>query len=207
MTPPFRLAVVGPSGCGKTRLIETLMGLRPAPADQHELGGLPLEAADRAAVLARFAYASQDVRLLAGSVADNLRLADPKASDDDLWAVLGDASLAERIRATPNGLETVLGENGDRLSGGERRRLGLARAYLRDAPWLVLDEPTEGLDTVTEARVLAGLARRLASRRQGLILVSHRFAPIALCDEVLDLTVATSLGDVSLEERRVRTAA
>lgn len=207
MTPPFRLAVVGPSGCGKTRLIETLMGLRPAPADQYGLGGIPLETADRGAVLARFAYASQDVRLLAGSVADNLRLADPGASDDDLWAVLGDASLADRVRAMPNGLDTILGENGNRLSGGERRRLALARAYLRDAPWLVLDEPTEGLDGETEARVLDGLARRLSSRRQGLILVSHRVAPTALCDQVLDLTIATSPGDVPLEERRVRTAA
>ena len=115
-------------------------------------------------------------------MADNLRLADPEASDDDLWADLGDASLADRIRALPNGLDRVLGDNADRLSGGELRRLGLVPAYLRDAPWLVLDEPTEGLDAETEAQGMDGLARRLASRRQGLILVNHRFAPTALCN-------------------------
>ncbi|MDB5420384.1 MAG: transporter ATP-binding protein, partial [Brevundimonas sp.] len=185
MTPPFRLGVIGPSGSGKTQLIETLMSLRPPRAAAYRLGGLPVQSGDPDAVRTRFAYASQDIRLLAGSVADNLRLADPRASDEDLWSALGDACLADRIAALPAGLDTVLAENGDRLSGGERRRLGLARAYLRDAPWLVLDEPTEGLDAGTEAQVLAGLARRLESRRQGLILVSHRSAPTTLCDQVI----------------------
>jgi ATP-binding cassette subfamily C protein CydC len=79
----------------------------------------------------------------------------------------------------------ALSDNGSGLSGGERRRLGLARAYLRPAPWLVLDEPTEGLDAACEARVIAGLRRRLTVSGQGLILISHRPAPRDLCDEVL----------------------
>lgn len=207
IAPPFRLGVVGPSGSGKTRLIETLMGLRPSSGDQVRLGGLPLEDAALDAVRARFAYASQDVRLLAGSIADNLRLADPGASNDDLWAVLNDACLAERVAALPAGLDTVLGENGDRLSGGERRRLGLARAYLRDAPWLVLDEPTEGLDAATETRVLDGLARHLSTRRQGLILVSHRAAPTALCDRVIDVSITIAPGGIPLGDRGLRAAA
>ena len=207
ITPPFRLGIVGPSGCGKTRMIETLMGLRRAGTDAFFLGGLPLEAADPHEVRARFAYASQDVRLLAGSVADNLRLADLQASDDDLWIALKDACLDDRVRALPGGLDTVLGENADRLSGGERRRLGLARAYLRDAPWLVLDEPTEGLDGETEARVLDRLMRRIASRCQGLILVSHRPAPTALCDRVIDLSATTSSDTIVIEDRGVRVAA
>ena len=81
-----------------------------------------------------------------------------------------DAALAQRVRADPLGLDAPVGVNGERLSGGERRRLGLARAYLRDAPWLVLDEPTEGLDAATEAQALAALTRRLSERGQGLIL-------------------------------------
>ena len=207
MTPPFRLGVVGPSGCGKTRMIETLMSLRPAGTDAFFVGAVPLEAADQREVRARFAYAAQEVRLLAGSIADNLRLADPQASDDDLWSALKDACLDDRVRALPDGLDTVLGENAERLSGGERRRLGLARAYLRDAPWLVLDEPTEGLDGETEARVLHSLARRLSSRRQGLILVSHRSAPAALCDQVIDLSVATPSDRITIKDRGVRVAA
>ena len=207
IAPPFRLGVIGPSGSGKTRLIETLMGLRPSLADQLRLGGLPLEDAALDDVRARFAYASQDVRLLAGSIADNLRLANPAASNDDLWAALSDACLADRVATLPAGLNTVLSENGDRLSGGERRRLGLARAYLRDAPWLVLDEPTEGLDATNEARVLDGLARRLSTRRQGLILVSHRPAPTALCDQVIDVSVTLSPGGIPLGDRALRAAA
>ena len=207
ITPPFRLGIVGPSGCGKTRMIETLMSLRPAGTDSFFVGGLPQEAADPHEVRARFAYASQDVRLLAGSVADNLRLADPQASDDDLWVALRDACLDDRVRALPGGLDAILGENADRLSGGERRRLGLARAYLRDAPWLVLDEPTEGLDSDTEARVLDGLMRRIALRRQGVILVSHRSAPTALCDRVIDLSFETLPDRIVIEDRGVRVAA
>ena len=207
IAPPFRLGVIGPSGSGKTRLIETLMGLRPSLADQLRLGGLPLEDAALDDVRARFAYASQDVRLLAGSIADNLRLANPGASNDDLWAALSDACLADRVAALPAGLDTVLSENGDRLSGGERRRLGLARAYLRDAPWLVLDEPTEGLDAATETRVLDGLTHHLSTRRQGLILVSHRSAPTALCDRVVDVSVTLSPGGIPIGGRDVRAAA
>lgn len=184
LLPPTRLAVTGPSGSGKTTLIERLLGLREAIPDQWRVDGVDLQAMAPGATLPLFAYAAQDVRLLDGSVRDNLRLAAPGASDEVLWAALEDAALAERVRASPARLDMAVGSNGLSLSGGERRRLGLARAYLRPAPWLLLDEPTEGLDAVTEARVLERLDRRLRDKGQGLILVSHRPAPIALCDRV-----------------------
>ncbi|MNS74839.1 putative ABC transporter ATP-binding protein [compost metagenome] len=129
---------------------------------------------------------------------ENLKLALPSANDDALWVALEDAELADRIRAAPAGLNAPLGENGARLSGGERRRLGLARAYLRPAPWLVLDEPTEGLDAATEARVLERLAARLERTGQGLILVSHRPAPLALCDQRLRVTGLSPSGAVQM---------
>lgn len=180
-----RLAITGPSGAGKTTLIERLMALRPPVAGELSLGGIDLAEADVRAVRTRFAYAAQDVRLLAGTVRDNLNLARVDPGEAALWAVLETADLADRVRAMPAGLDTPLGDNGERLSGGERRRLGLARACLRPAAWLVLDEPTEGLDTATEARVLARLDQRLTATGQGLILVSHRPAPVALCDQTL----------------------
>lgn len=121
---------------------------------------------------------------------DNLRLAAPKATDDQLWAVLEDAALADRIRAAPEGLSAYLGDDGERLSGGERRRLALARAYLRDAPWLLLDEPTEGLDAATEALVVARLDARLARTGQGLVLVSHRAAAAAVCGHRIEMAVS-----------------
>ncbi len=180
-SPPARLGIIGPSGCGKTSLIERMLGLRTPVAGEWRIGGC--DAADLAPEAGRslFAYAAQDVKLLDGTVRENLRLAAPGADDETLWAALDDAALSWRFRLSGAGLDTPVGVNGEQLSGGERRRLGLARAYLRDAPWLVLDEPTEGLDAATEAKVLERLDRRLTGRGQGLILISHRAAPVALC--------------------------
>ncbi|MBN9481237.1 MAG: ATP-binding cassette domain-containing protein [Bordetella sp.] len=190
LATPQRLAVVGRSGAGKTTLIERMMGLRsPAPGEiaftPADGADLPLETLPPDAVRPLFAYAPQQAVLMAGTVRENLRLAAPSADEETLWGALEDAGLAERVRAAPGRLDVALGENGARLSGGEQRRLGLARAYLRPAPWLVLDEPTEGLDAATEALVLERLAARLQRTGQGLILVSHRPAPLALCDRIL----------------------
>ena len=98
----------------------------------------------------------------------------------------------------PGGLDGWLGENGARLSGGERRRLGLARALLRPAPWLLLDEPTEGLDAATEALVLRRLAARLAREGQGALIVTHRPAPLALCRRIIPLGALEAAGRPAL---------
>lgn len=188
LAPPQRLAVVGRSGAGKTTLIERMMHLRAPVPGEVAFADIDSASLSPEAVRPLFAYAPQQAVLMAGTVRENLRLAAPSADDDQLWAVLEDAGLTDRIRAAPGGLDAPLGENGARLSGGERRRLGLARAYLRPAPWLVLDEPTEGLDAATEARVLDRLAQRLQRTGQGLILVSHRPAPLALCDQTLTVS-------------------
>ncbi|MEI9904592.1 MAG: ATP-binding cassette domain-containing protein [Asticcacaulis sp.] len=110
-----------------------------------------------------------------------------KASDIELrlFAALEDAALAGRVRVLPKGLDTWIGDGGVTLSGGERKRLCLARAYLRDAPVLLLDEPTEGLDLATEAMVVARLEARLARSGQGLVLVSHREGPRRLATRIL----------------------
>ncbi|WP_297516132.1 ATP-binding cassette domain-containing protein, partial [uncultured Caulobacter sp.] len=172
LAPGERFAIVGPSGCGKTTAIESLLGLRGGTAPPR----------------ATLAWLPQDAGLIAGTVRDNLRLAAPRATDEQMWDVLEAAALADRIRAAPEGLSAYLGDEGERLSGGERRRLALARAYLRDAPWLLLDEPTEGLDPATEARVVARLDARLRRTGQGLVVISHRPAPTAICGRRLDMT-------------------
>jgi len=176
-----RVRLAGASGTGKTTLIEQMMGLRPLAEGQMSAGGLDPARAD-VDPRGLFAYAAQEVSLLDGTVAQNLRLADPKAPDARLWEVLEEAALAERVAGTPKGLDMPVGPGGALLSGGERRRLTLARAYLRAAPWLVLDEPTEGLDARTEQRVLHRLKTRLDRTGQGLVLITHRPAGVELCE-------------------------
>lgn len=160
-----RIRIDGPSGSGKTRLIETLAGLRGG----HDGGS-------------RFALCPQDAAILTGTIRSNLAMADVQASDDKLWQALDDACLSERVRALPKGLATWIGDGGVQLSGGERKRLALARALLRPAPVLALDEPTEGLDPATERRVVDNLGARLNRAGQGLVLISHRPAPRVLTD-------------------------
>lgn len=207
LTPPQRLAVTGPSGAGKTTLIERWMHLRAPLPGEATLGDVDAAETAPGAARALFAYAPQQAVLLTGTVRENLKLALPTADDETLWAALEDADLADRVRAAPAGLNAPLGENGARLSGGERRRLGLARAYLRPAPWLVLDEPTEGLDPATEARVLERLTRRLDRSGQGLVLVSHRPAPLALCDQRLTVTGLSPSGAVRMSAQEACAAA
>ncbi|ALL12416.1 amino acid ABC transporter ATP-binding/permease protein [Caulobacter henricii] len=187
-----RIAITGASGSGKTTLLERLMALRPSKAGDLRLGGHDLAGLDLARVRAAFALAPQDAALIAGTVADNLRLAAPDATEEAMWAALTDAALDTRIRAAPAGLNTWLGDNGERLSGGERRRLSLARAYLRPAPWLLLDEPTEGLDAATETRLLDRLIARLDRTGQGLVLVSHRPSPVAICERTVTLSAPST---------------
>lgn len=207
LAPPQRLAIVGRSGAGKTTLVERMMHLRAPLPGEIRLGEVDAAALSPDAARALFAYAPQQAVLLAGTVRENLRLAAPSADDAQLWAALEDAGLAARIRAAPGGLDVPLGENGARLSGGERRRLGLARAYLRPAPWLMLDEPTEGLDPATEALVLERLTQRLQRTGQGLILISHRPAPLALCDQALAVTGVASDGRVQARVQPIQVAA
>lgn len=186
LTPGMRLGFTGPSGVGKTSLIERLAGLRPARSGEWFVGETDAAQIRPEGRRALFAYAAQDVRLIDGTVRQNLLLAGP-ADDAALWRALEDAALADRIQADPRGLDASVGAGGELLSGGERRRLGLARAYLRDAPWLLLDEPTEGLDAVTEGRVLEALERRLARTGQGLLIVSHHPAPLSLCQVMVEV--------------------
>lgn len=175
-----RLAITGRSGSGKSTLVECLLGLRPAPTGLAALDGTDIAHLPAGILRRSFAWLPQDAMLLAGTVRENLALADPAADDARMLAALHDAAL-------PFALDSWIGDNGTALSGGERRRLCLARACLSPAPWLLLDEPTEALDAATEALVVARLAARLERTGQGLILVSHRPAPLALCPTRIDL--------------------
>jgi len=198
--PGSRIGLVGPSGCGKTTLVETLIGLRPAQPRSASIDGCDLVAWRPATLRRCFSWLPQDATLIAGSIRENLALAGEFADDGPIWQALHDVALVDLVRGMPAGLDTWIGADGIRLSGGERRRLALARTYLRDAPWLLLDEPTEGLDRATEAIVVERLQVRLRRSGQGLILVSHRPQATAICDVLVDCRASP------IETRRLRVA-
>ena len=179
LEPGARIAISGRSGSGKTLLLESLAGWR-TPLFELSLGDRPLTELSAATIRDQIALSPQDAPMIAGSIADNLRIARSGVDADAMWAALHIACLDERVRTAPDGLNTMLGEDGGILSGGERKRLSLARALLANRPWLLLDEPTEGLDTATEKLLVERLAFWLNESGTGLVLVSHRTRPLEL---------------------------
>ena len=138
------------------------------------------------------AVVAQDTHLFNATVRDNLLLARPAASDEDLRAALRDAGVLGEVEALPRGLDTAVGEAGARLSGGQARRIAIARALLKDAPILILDEPTEGLDGASERVVLRALGRLMRGRTT--LLVTHRPQALRLVDAVLRLEHGARIG-------------
>lgn len=195
-----RVALCGPSGSGKTTIIEALLGLREMPGVTLTFDGLDVALHGTEAMRAALGWCPQDAALLNGTVRDNLRLAAPHANDADMWRALGEVCLADRIRRG-GGLDGWIGEGGERLSGGERRRLALARACLAPARCLLLDEPTEGLDAETERAVVHNLAGHLRRTGKGLILISHRPLPLSLVDRRIDLGEITTCAFVTGDSR------
>ena len=177
-----RIAIIGPSGSGKSRLIETLLGLREDAPEQLEIDGADPRQLPISVLRGVFAPALQEPGLIAGTVADNLRLARPGVTDTELWKALETACADAFVRHLPGQLEHWIGEGGARLSGGQQRRLAVARALLAGRNWLVLDEPSEGLDGPTEAALVANLDQWLAANGIGLILISHRPAMLRLTE-------------------------
>ena len=175
-------AVTGPSGCGKSTLLSVLAGLR-----SPDSGGLSVSErhVGGEAWRADVALLPQRPLFVAGSIADNVRLGAPGASDDAVWRVLRRVALEERVRELEAGLDTPLGEDGGTLSAGERARLALARIVLSDRPWVLLDEPTAHLDALTE-HVVADTLVELA-RDRAVVVVAHRPALVDLADHVVHL--------------------
>ena len=179
------LALVGPSGCGKSTLLSVLLGFISPERGSVRVGGVDLADLDPDAWRSHLAWVPQRPHLFALSIAENVRLGRSDACEEEVQAAIVNAGLAEVVARLPQGAQTVLGERGAGLSAGERQRIALARAFLRDAPLLLLDEPTANLDGHTEHEVLQAI-RRLA-RGRTVVLVAHRPALVALADRVLSL--------------------
>ncbi len=176
-------AIVGRSGAGKSSLAAAILGFIAPSEGTILVNGAPLAALDRESWWRRLAYVPQTPRIFAGTVAENLRLARPDADTAALSAACRRALLLDVIESLPQGFATRLGEGGIGLSGGEIQRLALARAFLKDAPLLILDEATAHLDLETEALVAEAIADLVRGRTS--ILIAHRLATVRKADQIL----------------------
>lgn len=185
IAPGEFVGISGPSGAGKTTFCDLLTGLFPPQAGRICIGGTPLDQAHLPAWRAGLAYVSQDPFLFHKSIRWNLTFATPGATEEELWQALAVAGAADLVRAMPLGLETLTGERGMLVSGGERQRLALAGALLRKPRLLVLDEATSAIDIASEKAILTALLSRIP--RPTLIMVAHRPESLSLCDRILTI--------------------
>jgi ATP-binding cassette, subfamily C, bacterial CydCD len=178
-------AIVGPSGAGKTTLVNLLLRFWDYQQGQILLNDIDLRHFDQNQVRQIFAVVSQHTHLFNATIRDNLIIANPQATQSELVRATTSAQIHDVIQKLPQGYESWIGEEGFRLSGGERQRLAIARAFLKNAPMLILDEFTANLDTITEQRVLQA-ARALMVGRSTLI-ISHHLDGLGDTDEILVL--------------------
>jgi thiol reductant ABC exporter CydC subunit len=180
-----RVALVGPSGAGKTTLAWVLLRFLAYDAGSVDVDGVELSALDEAQVRQTVGMVEQDPHVFAGTLAANLRLARPDASDEELLAVLARVRLDDWAGSLPDGVETDLGAQGQRISGGQRQRLGLARALLADFPVLILDEPGEHVEAEAADAILADLLEAASGRT--VLLITHELGNLASFDEIVVL--------------------
>ena len=174
------VALVGESGSGKSTLVDVLMGFHTPQTGGVTIDGVPLEAFDLKTYRGRIGYVPQESVLFNRTIRDNLRWADESATDDDLQRACRQANAEEFIEAFPQGYETLVGDRGVRLSGGQAQRIALARAILRKPELLILDEATSALDTASE-RLIQQAIERLA-RHTTIVVVAHRLSTIMQAD-------------------------
>ena len=185
LEPGTRIVLLGRSGAGKTTVARLLLRFVDPERGRVTLGGEDLRCYRQEDVRRAIAMAGQDAHLFSTTIRDNLRLGKPSARDEDLLEALRAARLLEWVERLPDGLDTLVGEEGRELSGGQRQRLVLARALLTEAPLLVLDEPTAHLDSPTAKRLVQDLFANAGERC--VLLITHRPEGLELADEVVVL--------------------
>ncbi|MGE5138087.1 MAG: ABC transporter ATP-binding protein, partial [Rudaea sp.] len=179
------VALFGPTGAGKSTIFSLLLRFNAPTTGEISIDGMPLEQVPPGEWRQQLAWVPQRPHLLHKSIFENIRLARPDATFEDVKQAAREAQLEEFIHSLPEAYETVVGEHGARLSGGEAQRLALARAFLRDAPILLLDEPTSSVDPETEAHLQRATERLMAGRT--VVVIAHRLATVYRADRIIVL--------------------
>jgi ATP-binding cassette, subfamily B, bacterial len=180
-----RIGLVGRSGGGKTTLTRLLLRFADVERGTILVGGQPIDRVRQADLRRAIAYVPQDPSMFHRSIADNIRVGRPRASDEEVRRAARLAHAAEFGEALPDGYETLVGERGVKLSGGQRQRIAIARAILKDAPILILDEATSSLDSESEAHIQEALWTLLETRTA--IVIAHRLSTVRRMDELIIL--------------------
>ncbi|MCG8511914.1 MAG: ATP-binding cassette domain-containing protein, partial [Rhodospirillales bacterium] len=178
-------ALVGLSGSGKSTMTSLMSRFWEVGSGRILLGSVPLTTIDPDRLLTRFATVFQDVFLFNDTVANNIRVGKMDATMDEIMDAARKARCHDFIMALPNGYDTLVGERGNSISGGERQRISIARAILKDAPIIVLDEATASLDPENEAEIQKAFESLIAEKT--VIAIAHQFAPIEHADQILVL--------------------
>jgi ATP-binding cassette subfamily B protein len=181
--PGQSVALVGPSGAGKSTVFELALRFRDPDRGRVTLDGVDLRAADVAAVRGAIGLVPQDTVVFADSVLENIRLGRPAASDEEVMAAARGAGVDDFVRHLPEGYATFIGERGTRLSGGQRQRIAIARAMLKDAPVMLLDEATSSLDAESERLVQGALAELMRGRTT--LVIAHRLATVLSAQRIV----------------------
>lgn len=181
------IAFVGPSGSGKTTLVKLLVGLYPPLTGHIRYNGVPSTAVDLDALREQIGFVTQDTQLFAGTIRENLRFVAPHATDDECLKALHEAAADSLLARAPQGLDTVLGEGGVKVSGGEKQRLSIARALLRRPTLLVFDEATSALDSLTEEEIGRTVRELSGSQQHITVLIAHRLSTILHADRIFVL--------------------
>lgn len=176
-------AIVGPSGSGKSTIVDLLLRLYDPIEGTIMIDHQDIRMFDVEWLRQQLAFVSQDVQMRNGTLADNLRIGNPEATDEELYTAIRDSGLMEYVEGLPNGLETNIGERGSMLSGGQKQRLSLARALVKKAEILILDEASSALDPITELSINEAIRKR--KETQTIIIISHRLSTVLSADRII----------------------
>lgn len=179
------IGIVGPSGCGKSTLLKLFMRFWKVDQGEIRISGRNVEDISTADLRDMESYMTQETQLFKDTIANNIRIGKLDATDQEVEEACRKAAIHDFIMTLPKGYETEVGELGSTLSGGEKQRIGLARAFLHNAPFMLLDEPTSSLDSLNEAVILKALKE--SSENKTILLVSHRSSTMCIADRTLDM--------------------